>query len=214
MFERYTEKARRAISFARYEASQCGSRYIEAPHLLLGLVRESFPTIEMVSGASQEALRQSIEALCTKSGERIATSVDLPLSHPCKRVLSFAAEEAERMGHGHIGPEHLLLGVLRENGPEAQALGSIGIGLDAAREVFRGSTGEAPGQLAEGLAQPHWQRPVRTVAQQLLARVPEERLAAAAQLLLGLASEYFKVEGVSSAGPFAFSFGKEPPATT
>ena len=40
MFERYTEKARRVIFFARYEASQFGSPYIESEHLLLGLIRE------------------------------------------------------------------------------------------------------------------------------------------------------------------------------
>ena len=40
MFERYTEKARRIIFFARYEASQYGSPYIETEHLLLGIVRE------------------------------------------------------------------------------------------------------------------------------------------------------------------------------
>ena len=40
MFERYTEKARRVIFFARYEASQFGSPYIETEHLLLGLLRE------------------------------------------------------------------------------------------------------------------------------------------------------------------------------
>ena len=38
MFERYTEKARRVIFFARYEASQFGSPYIETEHLLLGLL--------------------------------------------------------------------------------------------------------------------------------------------------------------------------------
>src|SRR5436190_307661 len=40
MFERYTEKARRVIFFARYEASQFGSPYIDTEHLLLGLLRE------------------------------------------------------------------------------------------------------------------------------------------------------------------------------
>ena len=40
MFERYTEKARRVIYFARYEASNIGSPYIETEHLLLGLLRE------------------------------------------------------------------------------------------------------------------------------------------------------------------------------
>ncbi len=40
MFEKYTEKARRVIFFARYEASQLGSRCIETEHILLGLLRE------------------------------------------------------------------------------------------------------------------------------------------------------------------------------
>ena len=40
MFERYTEKARRVIFFARYEASRYGSPCIETEHLLLGLLRE------------------------------------------------------------------------------------------------------------------------------------------------------------------------------
>jgi ATP-dependent Clp protease ATP-binding subunit ClpC len=41
MFERYTEKARRVIFFARYEASQFGAPYIETEHLLLGLLQEN-----------------------------------------------------------------------------------------------------------------------------------------------------------------------------
>ena len=40
MFERYTERARRVLFFARYEASQLGSISIETEHLLLGLIRE------------------------------------------------------------------------------------------------------------------------------------------------------------------------------
>ena len=40
MFERYTEKARRVIFFARYEASQFGAHAIEPEHVLLGLLRE------------------------------------------------------------------------------------------------------------------------------------------------------------------------------
>ena len=48
MFERYTEKARRVIFFARYEASQLGSPYIETEHLLLGLLREDKVLTEQV----------------------------------------------------------------------------------------------------------------------------------------------------------------------
>ena len=115
MFERYTEKARRVIFFARYEASQFGSPYIETEHLLLGLLREDKALTNrfLRSHASVESIRKQIEEHTTIR-EKVSTSVDLPLSNECKRVLAYAAEEAERLGHKHIGTEHLLLGLLRE----------------------------------------------------------------------------------------------------
>src|SRR3989304_980376 len=116
MFERYTEKARRVIFFARYEASQFGSAYIETEHLLLGLLREDKPRPSrfLRSHASIESIRKQIEGRTTIR-EKVSTSVDLPLSQECKRVLAYAAEEAERLSHKHIGTEHLLLGLLRED---------------------------------------------------------------------------------------------------
>ncbi|HZT73573.1 MAG TPA: ATP-dependent Clp protease ATP-binding subunit [Terriglobales bacterium] len=115
MFERYTEKARRVIFFARYEASQCGSTYIETEHLLLGLLREDKALTNrfLRSHATVESIRKEIEGRTTPR-EKVSTSVDLPLSHECKRVLNYAAEEAERLSNKHIGTEHLLLGLLRE----------------------------------------------------------------------------------------------------
>ena len=115
MFERYTEKARRVIFFARYEASQFGSPYIETEHLLLGLIREDKALANrfLRSHAAVESIRKQIEAHTTVR-DKVSTSVDLPLSHECRRVLAFAAEEAERLSHKHIGTEHLLLGLLRE----------------------------------------------------------------------------------------------------
>src|SRR5260370_19994704 len=115
MFERYTEKARRVIFFARYEASQFGSPYIETEHLLLGLLREDKALANrfLRSHAAIESIRKQIEAHTTIR-EKVSTSVDLPLSHECKRVLAYGAEEAGRLNHKHIGTEHLLLGLLRE----------------------------------------------------------------------------------------------------
>jgi len=114
MFERYTEQARRVIFFARYEASRLGCPNIETEHLLLGLLREDEPLANrFLSHAGVESIRQQIEGH-TAVREKVSTSVDLPLSHECKRVLAFAAEEAVRLNHVHIGTEHLLLGLLRE----------------------------------------------------------------------------------------------------
>ena len=132
MFERYTEKARRVIFFARYEASMFGSPCIETEHLLLGLLRES-PALSSVipSMAAISAIREEIERRTTPR-EKTPTSVDLPLSDESQRVLACAAEEAERFKHKHIGSEHLLLGLLREKGSlAAQLLSSRGLPLDS-----------------------------------------------------------------------------------
>jgi ATP-dependent Clp protease ATP-binding subunit ClpC len=116
MFEKYTEKARRVIFFARYEASQFGQPYIETEHLMLGILREDKALTNrfLRSHASVESIRKQVEEHTT-IGEKVSTSVDLPLSNDCKRVLTYAAEEAEQLGHKHVGTEHLLLGLLRED---------------------------------------------------------------------------------------------------
>src|SRR5881628_556861 len=136
MFERYTEKARRVIFFARYEASQFGSPYIETEHLLLGLLREDKQLTNrfLRSHASIESIRKQVEGR-TPSREKVSTSVDLPLSQECKRVLAYAAEEAERLANKHIGTEHLLLGLLREDKSfAAEILHERGLRLSTIRE--------------------------------------------------------------------------------
>ena len=137
MFERYTERARRVIFFARYEASQLGSRTIETEHLLLGLIRENNGLTGQLLGRSKiepEDIRGEIEAR-TSVREKISTSVEIPLSVESKRVLAYAAEEAEKLFHKYIGTEHILLGLLREKKSLAsRILLEKGMRLTTARE--------------------------------------------------------------------------------
>jgi len=136
MFERYTERARRVIFFARYEASQFGSPYIETEHILLGLLREDKMLANrfLRPGTFTDALRKQIEKRITLR-KKVSTSVDLPLSDPSKYVLAYAAEESERLGHKHIGTEHLFLGLLREEKSFAvELLHEHGVRLSAVRE--------------------------------------------------------------------------------
>ena len=136
MFERYTEKARRAIFFARYEASQFGSPVIETEHILLGLLRENKELVRLLPGASVQSIHQQIEAH-TVFREKVSTSVDLPISQECKQVLTYAGEEAERLAHRHIGTEHLFLGLLREKGCFAAGLlRERGVSLEQLREHY------------------------------------------------------------------------------
>src|SRR5947209_19652596 len=100
MFERYTEKARRVIFFARYEASQFGSPYIETEHLLLGLLREDKALANrfLRSHAAVDSIRKQIEGHATIR-EKGSTSVDLPLSHVGKRHLAYGTGEDDHINH-------------------------------------------------------------------------------------------------------------------
>jgi ATP-dependent Clp protease ATP-binding subunit ClpC len=157
MFERYTEKARRVIFFARYEASQFGAPAIEPEHLLLGLMREDktltgrfFPRAQI----SIEAIRKEIEGR-TLLREKISTSVELPLAPETKRVLAYAHEESDRLQHRHIGTEHLLLGLLREErSMAAEILYERGLRLNAVRDEIARQSG-ADSRSAQKKDTPH-----------------------------------------------------------
>src|SRR5688572_19679328 len=137
MFERYTEAARRALFFARYEASQIGGLSIESEHLLLGLIRvwdgTTTPTFVRAQ-VSLETLRHDIERRVVFR-EKVATSVEIPFSAEVKRMLHHAAAEADRLQHRDINCEHLLLGILREEGSiAASVLMARGVSLGIARK--------------------------------------------------------------------------------
>src|SRR5512136_468249 len=137
MFERYTERARRVLFFARYEASQLGSVTIESEHLLLGLIREGKGLTSRIfarSHLSLENIRKEIEGR-TIFREKVSTSVEIPFTTETKRALQFAAEEADRLLHNYIGTEHLLLGQLREErSVAALILTEKGMRLGSVRE--------------------------------------------------------------------------------
>jgi ATP-dependent Clp protease ATP-binding subunit ClpA len=153
MFERYTEKARRVIFFARYEASQFGSPYIETEYLLLGLLREDPALVKRFLGPTNVAtdVRTEIERQIIRH-ESISTSVEMPLTNECKMALNLAAEESERLAERHIGTEHLLLGMLRVEGSlAAKLLRKSGLNPEAIREQLA----KAPGSVSlRALAEP------------------------------------------------------------
>lgn len=140
MFERYTEKARRVIFFARYEASQAGTPVIEPAHLLLGIIREDPGLMRRCSpnGSNGKSIRAAIEIRRRPPKEKISSSVELPLASETKRILVYAHEESDALKHTHIGTEHLLLGLMREKGTlEAQVLLEHGLELETLRGDMR-----------------------------------------------------------------------------
>jgi ATP-dependent Clp protease ATP-binding subunit ClpC len=151
MFERYTESARRALFFARYEVSLVGATSIEPEHLLVGAARAAkggVATILEDSGLSADGIRQEIAA-GSAPPEEVPMSLEVPFSASMQRVLHFSAEEADALAHGYIGIEHLLLGVLRIEGSTAAAiLDRHGVKLNALRTAVQAMSS---GPAADGI---------------------------------------------------------------
>jgi ATP-dependent Clp protease ATP-binding subunit ClpA len=153
MFEKFTERARKVLSFAQEEAMQFKHNYIGTEHLLLGLVREGEGVAAKALrnlGVELSEVRRQVEFI-VGHGERLVLG-EIGMTPRAKKVLQLAVDEARRMNHHYIGTEHLLLGLIREGeGIAAGVLVSLGITLEQARnEVLRiiGQVGAQPGASA------------------------------------------------------------------
>ncbi|MBL8112093.1 MAG: ATP-dependent Clp protease ATP-binding subunit [Acidobacteria bacterium] len=137
MFEKYNEKARRALFFARYEASKLGSKVIESEHILLGVLREGEDIIKEIFGrfnVKPDDIRREIEG-DRVFVERVSSTQELPLSEESKKILAYASHEAESMMHPYVGTEHLLIGILRvEPCVAGRILAAHGFNLYGVRE--------------------------------------------------------------------------------
>ncbi|MCK5503732.1 MAG: ATP-dependent Clp protease ATP-binding subunit [Thermodesulfovibrionia bacterium] len=138
MFEKFTERGRKVIIYAREEAEKRQNDYLGTEHLLLGLLREeeSLPMVIIKKmGLSAEELRMEVERNLP-TGSNILTFGDIPFTPRAKKVLELAVEEARLLGHSYIGSEHLLIGLIREDaGIAGKILRSLGANLLGVRQL-------------------------------------------------------------------------------
>lgn len=130
MFDRFTDRARKVMGFARQEAQRFNQQYISTEHLLLGLVCErtgvAAQTLRNLH-VTEDRLREEIARLVS-DGPTMVTMGQLPFTPRMKRVMELASEEATKLRHNYIGTEHLLLGLIREpEGYAAIALRAVGL---------------------------------------------------------------------------------------
>src|SRR5215210_7794589 len=145
MFERYTERSRRVIFFARYEALQYGSQVIAPEHILLGLMREdkslSARFLPFRHAITVDTIRRDVEERIVLR-DRIPQSSELHLSAATKKILFYANEESRHLKNRHIGPEHLLLGIVREERSiAAEILLQYGLRIQDIREELARQSG-------------------------------------------------------------------------
>lgn len=138
MFERYTEVARRCIFFARHEASVLGTSSITAEELLVGILREDKRIAMRLPSGAVDSIRMEIHERVTREGERVPTSVDMPVSPEAQRAMMFAAEEADALRHERIDTQHLILGLMRvEESSVPELLRRYGLTYEQYREAAR-----------------------------------------------------------------------------
>ncbi len=138
MFEKFTERGRKVIIYAREEAEKRQNDYLGTEHLLLAILREddSLPALILKKmGLSIDEIRIEVERNLP-SGTNLLTFGDIPFTPRAKKVLELAVEEARLLGHNYIGSEHLLLGIIREDeGIAGKILRSLGANLLGARQL-------------------------------------------------------------------------------
>jgi len=158
MFDRFTERARKTLSFARQEAQRFHHDYIGTEHMLLGIVDEGTGVAVAVLrqfDVDPTKIRAELEKII-KTGTRPAPMGQLPFTPRGKRVLELSLEEAKALGHDYIGTEHLLLGLIRENeGIAAQVLCALGMKIDRARDEVVAVLGRGPDGVPPPADRPH-----------------------------------------------------------
>ncbi len=136
MFNRFTERARKVIVYAKEEARRFNHDYIGTEHLLLGLVREGEGVAAAVLqklGLDLETIRIEVEKM-VQPGPQTQVLGDIPFTPRSKKALELSAEEARALGHNYIGTEHLLLGLVKEGeGMAYRVLLNLGLDLGKLR---------------------------------------------------------------------------------
>ncbi|MEO0294933.1 MAG: ATP-dependent Clp protease ATP-binding subunit [candidate division WOR-3 bacterium] len=132
-FDKFTQRAKKAFQIAKDEAIRLAHSEVGTEHLLLALTRMTDSVAAMVLsnlGVDFDLLRERIEA-AHPPGNYVTPMQDLPMSASLRRAIQYAAEEARKLGHTHIGSEHLLIGIMREKrGLGAKILSQFGLDFD------------------------------------------------------------------------------------
>ena len=163
MSNRFTERAQRVILIAQEEAKRLNHDYVGTEHILLGLIALGEGVAAQVLanlGVDLRRVRSEIEKI-VGTGDNVMLLGEIPFTPRAKKVLEYAVEEAQHMGHSYVGTEHLLLGLIREEeGVAARVLENLGLRLEVVREEVLNLLGEGQAQQQQPGGQP--QTPTRT----------------------------------------------------
>jgi predicted nucleotide-binding protein len=145
--ERFTQRARRALSLAHQEAQRARNNQIGPEHLLLGLMGEEGGVAGRVLhelGLTADRVRQTIRQVTVPASDFDPNRVELATE--TQKILEFSVDEARRLGHHYIGTEHILLGLVREEGVAVEVLRRLDITTEHIRRQTRRVLNESVAQ--------------------------------------------------------------------
>jgi ATP-dependent Clp protease ATP-binding subunit ClpA len=144
-FDRFNDRAKRVLALAQDEAIRFNHNYMGTEHLLMGLVREGEGVAARVLdslGVELSKVRQAIEFTIGR-GDATTSPSQISLNPQMKRAIQLAVEEARKLGHGAVGTEHLLLGIVRQSDSAgAKVLGGLGVDLERVRHNVIATLGQ------------------------------------------------------------------------
>jgi ATP-dependent Clp protease ATP-binding subunit ClpC len=138
MYDRFTEKAKKVISYARQEAQRLGHEYIGTEHLLLGVLREGTGmayTILQRLDVDPKRVRLQVEKRIRNATDVVTPGKQFPFAPRARKAIEYAVEESKRLGQNYVGTEHIMMGLLCEGeGIAAHVLFELGIELEDVQE--------------------------------------------------------------------------------
>jgi ATP-dependent Clp protease ATP-binding subunit ClpC len=209
MFEKFTDRARRVVVLAQEEARMLNHNYIGTEHLLLGLIHEgegvAARALESL-GISLEDVRRNVEEVVPRGEHQL--SGHIPFTPRAKKVLELSLRESQQLGHGYIGTEHILLGLIREGeGVAAQVLVKLGADLNRVRQqvllLLRGGERE---EAAETEAGGQWE-----AAGGLAGTEPEVRVVGSPAQLAEILGRLRSIDTRLAAVERRLNLGEQPP---
>ncbi|MFW6457123.1 MAG: ATP-dependent Clp protease ATP-binding subunit, partial [Planctomycetota bacterium] len=117
MYDRFTEKAKKVISYAKQEAQRLGHEYIGTEHLLLGVLREGTGmayTILQRLDVDPKRIRLEIEKRVRNARDVVGVGKEFPFAPRARKAIESAVKEGKRLGQNYVGTEHVLLGLFNE----------------------------------------------------------------------------------------------------
>ncbi len=155
MFERFTERAQKAVMYAQEEAKYFKHGYIGTEHILLGILRVEGISRDLLKNlnVTEDSVRKLVEEY-VGFGDMEISKNEIALTPRTKRLLDLSLYEARNLGHNYITTEHMMLALIREQeGVAYTILANLGVSIDKLRaDLINGINGQGNG-LASGNTQ-------------------------------------------------------------